>query len=108
MKIVLMLILVFFICLAIVMKVRSKTMSRSGQAFPAETKESLVSRAIAELVATAGGIYVSLLLAFSFLDLAVPGKITLVGLQIDALAGISLAVALLQPIIVGIIKKVVL
>lgn len=108
MKIFLILCLVVVICFAIAMKVRLKAMSRSGNTFPTETKESAISRAIVELIATAGGIYVSLLLAFSFLDLALPGKVSLAGLQIDALAGLSLAVALLQPIIAGILKKIVL
>ena len=108
MKIALILSLLFFVWLAVLSKVRFKTRSGAGKAFPTDTRESAFSKALAELVATAGGIYVSLLLLFSFLDMAVPGKITLAGIQVDALAGISLAIALLQPIIAGLIKKVVL
>lgn len=108
MKIALILCLVFLVCLAVFSKVRFKTRSGTGKAFPTDTRESMFSRALAELVATAGGIYVSLLLLFSFLDMAAPGKIILAGVQVDALAGISLAIALLQPIIAGLLKKVVL
>lgn len=94
---------------AIKSKVRLKTRGgyRSAE-IPTEIKESMFSVALAELIATAGGIYVSLLLLFSFLDLAVPGKISVAGIHVDALAGCSLVIALLQPIIWGIFKRRVL
>lgn len=103
-KIVAGLVLLLLIWLAVSMKVRSRTRATRGT-IPADTKETLFSLALAELVATAGGIYVSLLLLFSFLDLASPGKISLAGLQVDALAGLSMAVALIQPIVLAIMKK---
>lgn len=111
MKIIAALCLLFFVWLAVRTKVRSKTRSGWGKTtfeLPAEAKESLFSIALAELVATAGGIYVSLLLLFSFLDLAMPGHISVVGIQMDTLASISLIIALLQPIFWGIFKKHVL
>lgn len=105
MKIALILCLLFFIWLAVFLKVRSNVRSGPGGGFSGEIKESLVSRALAELVATAGGIYVSLVLLFSFLDMAVPGKFSLAGIQLDTLAGVSLAIALLQPIVTGLFKR---
>lgn len=105
-KIVAGLVLLLLIWLAVSMKVRLRTRGTRGS-IPTETKESMFSLALAELVATAGGIYVSLLLLFSFLDLAVPGKMSLVGLQVDSLAAVSMAVALLQPLVVSIAKKII-
>ena len=108
MKIIAGLCLLFFVLLAVRSKVGLRTRRGMGNGnfeLPTEAKESMFSIALAELVATAGGIYVSLLLLFSFLDLAVPGKMGLVGIQFDTLAGVSLAVALLQPIFGLLFKK---
>lgn len=111
MKIIATLCLLLFILLAVKSKLGLKRRGGFGRGvydLPTDTKESTFSIAIAELVATAGGIYVSLLLLFTFLDLEVPGKIALMGIQVDTLAGISLGVALLQPILLGIFRKIVL
>lgn len=74
---------------------------------PTEAKASTFSKALAELVAVAGGIYISLLLLFSFLDTATPGKIFIGGIQMDILALISLLIAVLQPIVLNFYKKYV-
>jgi hypothetical protein len=106
MKIIAALCLLVIVWVAVKSKVRIKTRrGYRGVELPTEAKDSMLSVALAELIATAGGIYISLLLLFSFLDLAVPGKIGVVGIQVDALAGISLVTALLQPIVVRIVKR---
>lgn len=111
MKIMAAVCLLFFIWLAVRSKVRLKSRSGLGKTtfeLPTQPADSIFSLALAELIATAGGIYVSLLLLFSFLDLATPGKMGIVGLQVDSLAAVSLVVALLQPIIARIFRKHVL
>lgn len=99
--------------LVLLISIRSKTRLRArrvktGFELPVEPLDSQLSIALAELIATAGGIYVSLLLLFSFLDLSLPGKMVVLGIQVDSLATISLGVALLQPIIVAIFRRRVL
>lgn len=62
------------------------------------TVASPASIAVGELVAVAGGIYLSLVLASSFLKLSVPDKVTLLSMTIDPLALAALTIALFQPI----------
>jgi hypothetical protein len=62
-------------------------------------RSSPLSRALAELVGTAGGIYLSLTLARDFLKLDVPGRVYVRPwhMEVEPLAALSLALALLQP-----------
>lgn len=63
-----------------------------------EAVASPVSRALAELVAIAGGIYLSLVLLVSFLKINLPEAIAIGGFMVDPLAIAALAIALLQPL----------
>lgn len=60
---------------------------------------SFLSEALAQLVGIAGGIYLSLILLVSFLEVDVPQKITVAGLTMQPLAFLALALAILQPIV---------
>ncbi|MDA8336968.1 MAG: hypothetical protein M0Z41_18630 [Peptococcaceae bacterium] len=62
-------------------------------------RSSPLSRALAELVGTAGGIYLSLTLARDFLKLDVPGRVPVWPwhIEVEPLAALSLVLALLQP-----------
>lgn len=60
--------------------------------------ESPTSYAIGELVAVAGGIYLSLVLLASFLKISMPERIVISSWSFDYLAAIALFLALLQPI----------
>lgn len=64
-----------------------------------EPKESLLSQEIKNVIVNAGGIYVSLNLAASFLKLDVGQQFALLGIQFDGLAAIALVVALVQPLV---------
>ncbi len=65
--------------------------------FPEQAKPSPLSEAIVELVSLAGGIYLSLLLLVSFLQIELPGRLNIFGLQTDPLAFSALVLAILQP-----------
>ncbi len=58
---------------------------------------SPLSQALAGLVGTAGGIYLSLVLLFTFLGLQLPERVHLGELQMEPLAAISIALAIVQP-----------
>jgi len=60
-------------------------------------RSSPFSRALSELVGTAGGIYLSLNLARDFLKLDVPARVALWHLEMEPLAVLALSLALLQP-----------
>lgn len=77
-------------------KVRRYRAIGTGEQLP-----SPASRALAELVAIAGGIYLSLVLLVSFLKLTVPETISLGGWYIDPLALIAILIALIQPVVLA-------
>jgi len=80
--------------------VRARINLRRRRAFDVtdSARASPASMAIAELIAIAGGVYLSLMLFVSFLKITLPDRITISHLQLDPLAVIAIVVALLQPI----------
>ena len=67
----------------------------------AESKASPLSRAVAALVSTAGGIYLSLVLLATFLNLNVPERVRLGEIYLEPIAAISIALAIIQPFILN-------
>ncbi len=61
---------------------------------------SPMSVAIGELVAIAGGIYISLVLIVSFLKMQIPERVCWFNVSLDPLAMIAVIAALLQPIVI--------
>jgi hypothetical protein len=68
--------------------------------------ESPTSYAIGELVAVAGGIYLSLVLLASFLKISMPERIVFYSWSFDCLALIALFLALLQPIFLSLYYRI--
>jgi hypothetical protein len=62
-----------------------------------EAKSSPLSQAIVNLVGTAGGIYLSLVLVQTFLEFDVPRYVHVGGFALEPLATISIALAIAQP-----------
>lgn len=73
--------------------------SRKRRRLSLEPQDTFLSREVRKVVANAGGIYVSLTLAASFLKLDVGQSFALLGVQFDELAAISLVLALVQPLV---------
>lgn len=69
------------------------------------TKSSPLAQAIRDLVAVAGGVYLSLVMLVSFLKLDLPEKISLYGISLDPLACIALGLAIIQPLFMKIKKS---
>lgn len=67
--------------------------------FPVEPSSSLLSQAIVELLASAGGIYLSLVMVTSFLQIEVQQKFICGCMEVDLLAFLSIVLALAQPIL---------
>lgn len=59
---------------------------------------SPASVALGEMVAVAGGIYLSLSLLASFLKIATPDRMTLFNLSMDPIALFAITIAIFQPI----------
>ncbi len=62
-----------------------------------ETKTSPLSEALTGLIGTAGGIYLSLAMLISFMELNIPNKVNVFSLKLEPLAAISFALAIAQP-----------
>lgn len=73
--------------------------SKKRRRLSLEPQDTFLSREVRRVVANAGGIYVSLTLAASFLKLDVGQSFALLGVQFDGLAAISLVLALVQPLV---------
>ncbi|MBE3585634.1 MULTISPECIES: hypothetical protein [Desulfofundulus] len=58
---------------------------------------SPLSQALTGLVGTAGGIYLSLVLLFTFLGYELPERVYLGKIQVEPLAALSIALAVVQP-----------
>ena len=65
-------------------------------------RASVLSEALAGLVATAGGIYLSLVLLTTFLKIPVPENFALLSTNVEPLAGIAILLALFQPFLLKI------
>lgn len=63
-----------------------------------EPKPSPFSTAVQDLVATAGGVYLSMVMVVSFLKLELPDKITVGILSFDPLAMTAIVMAVIQPL----------
>lgn len=69
-----------------------------------ESKSSPLSRALANLIGTAGGIYLSVVLLVTFLELKVPERVNVMNLSMEPLAAISIVLALIQPFVVRLLQ----
>lgn len=93
------------ILIAINIKITQQQKRSSYAKVPDEIKLTPFSKALAELVAIAGGVYISLLMLTSFLSLSIPEEVKLTeNLQVDPLAMLAVIITLAQPIIVKFLK----
>ncbi|MBU2701950.1 hypothetical protein Ga0466249_003077 [Sporomusaceae bacterium BoRhaA] len=100
-ELILLLILCLFFSLSL--RLRIKVLRQSSEL--SQTQASPVSTALTDLVSTAGGIYLSLILLVSFLKVDVPEKLTCLAVSVDPLALISLIITLIQPFVFSIFYK---
>nr|WP_092470835.1 hypothetical protein [Desulfotruncus arcticus] len=93
------LIVLLLVVLSIRERVRWRTMRDKNWDAIGEAKTSPLSQAIVNLVGTAGGIYLSLVLLQTFLEVNMPRSIALAGMDLEPLASIAIALAIIQPFI---------
>jgi hypothetical protein len=63
-----------------------------------KVQQTAFSTAVQELVATAGGVYLSIIALVSFLKLDIPEKLAIAGISFDPLALLAIGVAVMQPL----------
>ncbi len=64
-----------------------------------------LSQGIVDLVAVAGGIYLSLVMVASFVGFSIPGKVEFLGGNIDPVAALSVFLALIEPFVSRLFEK---
>ncbi|MGI6576380.1 MAG: hypothetical protein ACOX3A_11215 [bacterium] len=93
-------VIIFFFTLIVSVRerVRLKRISiKDRKELPVEPKPSQFTVAMGELLAVAGGIYLTLLVTVTFLDIEVPARVNIGFASLEPLAAISLLIAILQP-----------
>jgi hypothetical protein len=97
-------ILLLLLLMSLYMRVNHKQRT-AAESIPDNAKPSPVSEALKELIGTAGGIYLSLVLLVSFLQIDVPDTWLIIGMEMDPLAFISIGLVAIQPLIIAIYEK---
>lgn len=76
-----------------------------SEGFGTEPKDSPLSKGLVELISAAGGIYISLTLAISFLKIDYAPMYEFLSVEFDFLAAISIVLAIVQPVVIFILNK---
>jgi hypothetical protein len=90
--------IVLFVIASLALRIHYKKRNESQQ-LPDHAKPSPFSQALQELLATAGGIYLSLILLVSFLQIDIADKWLIYDVKMDPLAFIALLLSIVQPLI---------
>lgn len=73
-----------------------------GKGLDTEPRDSPFSRALANLIGLAGGIYLSLVLLLTFLDIKVPSRVHFGKVELEPLATLAVVIAIVQPLLLQI------
>ncbi|GAW91733.1 hypothetical protein [Calderihabitans maritimus] len=96
----LLLFILFFLLFFFSVREKVHVLREDKGKIPEQPISSPISRALAELVGIAGGIYLSLLMLVTFLEVSVPERVELFSLSVEPLALLSITLALVQPFLV--------
>lgn len=103
-----MLLITLVVLLLIFLSVRERArrrLTRGRDLGGLDVRDSPLASALATLVGTAGGIYLSMVMLITFLGLDVPSKIKVLDLNVEPLAAVSLLLAIVQPFFMRIFDK---
>ncbi|MBM7854452.1 hypothetical protein JOC37_000825 [Desulfohalotomaculum tongense] len=101
---VLTVVIITLIFLSLRERVDRKRMSKDWETIGA-SKSSPFSSALAGLVGTAGGIYLSLVMLFAFLEMDIPARVQIMNVELEPVAAASLLLAIIQPFFMRIIGR---
>lgn len=91
------LIVFLIVILSLRERVRQRHMREKDWGFIGEAKSSQVSQALTNLIGVAGGIYLTLVILATFLELQLPERVTFGRISLEPLAAISILISLAQP-----------
>ena len=89
----------------LVLAVRARVSNNRWRMEQTAAVDSPMAEAIAQLLGIAGGIYLSLVMALSFLGVAQPAAVMVGTMAMDPLAMASVVLACIQPIAQGWLRK---
>lgn len=94
----------FLVVLSVRERVKISQMREKDWDVIGESKSTPLSRAITNLVGMAGGIYLSMVLLFTFLEVQLPARVTLGTVKVEPLAAISIILAIIQPFVLKMLQ----
>ncbi|MCR3923259.1 MAG: hypothetical protein NUK65_12220 [Firmicutes bacterium] len=98
--------LVMLLAFSLYVRTEDKRRNESYEV-PEHAKSSPFSEALQELIAHAGGIYLSLVLLISFLHIELADRWNVIGIAMEPLAFLSLLLAAIQPLVMRIYRSVI-
>ncbi len=90
-------VILFCVLLSLTERVKQYRRRDKDWSIIGEAKASPLSLALANMIGVAGGIYLSLVILVTFLELELPAKVNIAGFNLEPLAAISITAAVLQP-----------
>lgn len=78
-------------------RMRQRFLREKDWGFIGEAKSSQISQALTNLIGVAGGIYLTLVILATFLELQIPERITFGRISLEPLAAVSILISLAQP-----------
>lgn len=97
--IILIFILMLFLVLAVREKARLRLYREKDWSMIGDSKPSPLSEALVNIIGVAGGIYLSLVVLTTFIELQLPHRVEVAGVSLEPLATLSIILALVQPFI---------
>ncbi len=88
--------------LSVLKRIYSREQLSKLKNLPTDPIQSPLSQALSDMLGTAGGIYLALLMLVSFLKIEIPSMIDIFGMEIEPMAFISIVITLIQPYVVEI------
>ncbi len=100
---IIVLLIVLYLSVGQRIKMKARLYKDLGE-LPTDPLPSPVSTALTEMLGVAGGIYLALVMAVSFLQIDIPSKVDIFGVNIEPLALIAVILALVQPYLIELKK----
>ncbi|SHK12822.1 hypothetical protein SAMN02745227_01593 [Anaerobranca californiensis DSM 14826] len=97
---------IFLLLILLSLKLRNVNRRSVAETYGFEPVESPISKSLVELISIAGGIYISLTLALSFLKIDYSPMYQILGVEFDFLALLSIILAIFQPVLLFIYNKI--
>jgi hypothetical protein len=91
------LVVLLLVVLSLRERMRQRYLREKDWGFIGEAKSSQLSQALTNLIGVAGGIYLTLVILATFLELQIPERVTFGRISLEPLAAVSILISLAQP-----------